>query len=59
MPDPLSGVKRAAAAKRRADDQYRATLVAAVDAGASYAELARELGTSRQAIRQLVIRARP
>jgi DNA-directed RNA polymerase specialized sigma24 family protein len=45
-------------AKSRADEQYRAAIVAAVDAGASYAELARTLGVSRQAVRQLVERAR-
>lgn len=48
---------RAAAAKRRADEEYRAALLAAVAAGVSYAELARTLGVSRQAVRQLVERS--
>lgn len=54
----LARVKRAASARRRAEDQYRAALVAAAGAGVSYAELARAAGTTRQAVRQLVERSR-
>ena len=58
MSDPLARVKRAAQARRRAEEEYRAALVAAVDAGHAYAVLARELDLSRQAVRQLIRRAR-
>lgn len=54
----LARVKRAAVSRRRAEESYRAALVAAVDEGASYAQLAALLGVSRQAVRQLVGRAR-
>jgi hypothetical protein len=60
----LTRVKRAAAAKRRADDAYRAAIVAAVDeletAGerSAFATVAAAAGISRQAVRQLVDRTR-
>lgn len=57
MPDPLHSVKRAAQAKRRAEKAYRSAVVAAREAGHSYPEIARAAGTSRQAIRQLLLRA--
>jgi DNA-directed RNA polymerase specialized sigma24 family protein len=57
-PDPLSQLAKAWGAKRRADERYRAALLAAVDDGVSYAELARRMGISRQAVRQLVDRIR-
>lgn len=57
--DPLVCVKRAAEARARADDQYRAALAEAHKAGAGYAELARVAGVSRQAVRQLIARHRP
>jgi DNA-directed RNA polymerase specialized sigma24 family protein len=44
--------------RRRAEMVFRAALLEAVDAGHSYAELARTVGVSRQAVRQLVERAR-
>lgn len=58
----LTRVKRAAAARRRADDSYRAAILAAVAelraAGArdSFAQVARAAGVSRQAVRDLVSR---
>lgn len=55
--NPLARVKRAASSKRRADQEYRAALLAAFNLGASYAELAKLAGTSRQAVRQLIERA--
>jgi DNA-directed RNA polymerase specialized sigma24 family protein len=58
MPNTLSQLAKAWGAKRRADEQYRAALLAAVDDGVSYAELARRMGISRQAVRQFVDRLR-
>lgn len=55
--DSLARLTRAASAKRRADQQYRAALAAALAAGHTYAEIAKALGVSRQAVRQLVQRA--
>lgn len=52
----LANLKRAARAKARADAQLRTTILAAVAAGVSYADVARALGVSRQAVRQLVTR---
>ena len=48
--DPLARVKRAAAAKRRADEEYRAALAAALDAGVSQAAIGRAAGVTRQAV---------
>ena len=55
-PDPLRRVKRAAAKLDAARSEYRAALLACLDAGYSYAEIARTLGVSRQAVRQLAER---
>jgi DNA-directed RNA polymerase specialized sigma24 family protein len=52
----LDSLKRAARAKARADARYKAALVAAHAAGASYAEIAHAVGVSRQAVRQLIER---
>lgn len=57
MTTTLDSVKRAARAKSRADARYRAAVVAAHQAGASYADIAKALGISRQAVRVLVARA--
>ena len=57
-PKSLARVKRAEAARRRAEDNLRAALSAAIDAGVSYADLARELGCSRQSVRERVMRYR-
>ena len=54
----LARIERATEAKRRADEQYRAALLAAVDGGKTYAQLAEGLDISRQAVRQAVERAR-
>lgn len=53
----LERAARAFKAKRRADDNYRAALVAAIAAGHTYAEVAKVLGISRQAVRVNVSRA--
>jgi predicted transcriptional regulator len=47
-------VKRAARAKTRADARYKAALVAAHAAGATYADIAHAVGVSRQAVRQII-----
>lgn len=52
--DPLARVKRAASAKRRAEREYRSALEAAHAAGASFVELARLVGVSRQAVREFL-----
>lgn len=56
MPDELARVKQAAATRDRAEQRYRSALLAAVHAH-GYAAVARQLGVSRQAVRQLVTRA--
>jgi DNA-directed RNA polymerase specialized sigma24 family protein len=56
--DPLTNVRRAAADKAAADSRYRSALVAAHEAGLSYAAIAKAAGVSRQAVRQLVERTR-
>ena len=56
MTNPLADVRRAVAAKRRADERYRAALVRAVDELGAYALVAEAAGVSRQAVRQLVRR---
>jgi len=50
--DPVARIRRAASAKRRADLEYRAALAAALEAGVSYADVARAADTSRQRVRQ-------
>ena len=55
--DPLRRVKRAATKLEGARSEYRAALLACLDAGHSYAEIARALGVSRQAVRQLAERS--
>lgn len=57
MPSELGRAARALKAKRRADTNYRAAIVAAVNAGHSYADVAKALGISRQAVRVIVTRA--
>ena len=52
MSSRLDSVKRAARAKTRADARYREAIQQALEAGSTYAEVARALGLSRQAIRQ-------
>lgn len=54
--DELQRATRALKAKRRADTQYRAAVIAAHQAGASYADIGKALGISRQAVRVLVTR---
>jgi hypothetical protein len=64
MSDRLREVRRAAAARRRAELAYTAALVAAVEAleqagvRDAFAQVAEAAGVSRQAVRQLVARAR-
>lgn len=62
MTSPLAEVRRATQAKRRAEERYRAALVAAVDAldndRGAYVLVAEAAGVSRQAVRQLVRRER-
>jgi len=55
MPD-LRPVKRAASRVRRARDEYRRALVEAHTAGATFADIARAVGVSPQAVRVLVER---
>lgn len=61
MPDPLDTLRKAQTARRRADDRYRACLLAAYHAHATepnvYVQLAAAAGVSRQAARQAVARA--
>jgi len=59
MTNPLTEVRRATQAKRRADERYRAALLHAVDElEGAYALVAEAAGISRQAVRQLVARER-
>jgi DNA-directed RNA polymerase specialized sigma24 family protein len=55
--DTLEVLRRAVERLERAEDEYRAAILAAVDEY-GYAETARAAGISRQAVRQLVLRAR-
>ncbi|MCR4340681.1 MAG: sigma-70 region 4 domain-containing protein [Gemmatimonadaceae bacterium] len=57
MPDPLTVLRKAHKARRRADSVYRAALLAAVADGHTYAEIAKELGLSRQSVRMSALRA--
>lgn len=52
----VARARAALEARATADARYRAALSDALVLGVSYAELARELGTSRQALRQLMLR---
>ncbi len=56
-PDPLAPVRRAAKLKQRADDNYLKTLTEAA-AAIGYAALGRELGVTRQAVRQMIQRSK-
>ena len=56
MPDPLSRLTVAAAARVNAELEYRLALAAAHEAGHSYAELARLLGIRRQSTRKMLTR---
>jgi len=56
--NPLLEVRRAAQAKRRADERYRAALLRAVEELGAYTLVAEAAGISRQAVRQLVARER-
>jgi DNA-directed RNA polymerase specialized sigma24 family protein len=58
-PPELARVKRAAAKRDRAGDEYRAVLLAAHDAGHSFATIGRAAGVSREAVRALIARQRP
>lgn len=58
MTDALARVKRAAAAKRRGDQQYLAALHAAHAEGLSFAQIAAAAGVSRQNVRQVLARRR-
>ena len=51
-------VRRRRRAYDRALGAYRAAILAELERGTSYAELARALGISRQAVRQIATRAR-
>ena len=63
MTDPLARLKRAAEAKRRAEESYRAALLAAHEAGADSGQLGRAAGITRQgawqALRALTQRRPP
>jgi len=54
--DPLARVKRAAAARRRAEHEYRAALLAARAAGYSLAQVGEAAGITRQGVRKLTMR---
>jgi hypothetical protein len=53
--DHIQRVRRAAAAKRRAERAYVDAIIAAHEAGFAYSEIAEAADVSRQAARQLVI----
>ena len=50
---PLARVKRAASARRRAELEYRAALVAAREAGHSLAEVGAAADITRQGVRKM------
>jgi transposase-like protein len=54
--DPLAQLARDAKAKEKADRKVRLAIAAALDAGHTYADVARAAGISRQAVRQQVTR---
>jgi ribosomal protein L13E len=51
--DPIKRVARASQAKRRPEQEYRAALRAAREAGYSFAEIARAAGITREAARKI------
>lgn len=53
----LEQLKQAALDRHRADKRYNQALTEALEAGASYSEISRILGYSRQAVRQYVLAA--
>lgn len=55
----LARVRRAARAKRRADEEHRAAILAALELGLNGPEVAQAAGTTRQAVGQLAKRASP
>lgn len=57
MPDPLTALRQAHKARRRGEEAYRAALLAAVADGHGYAEIAKDLGVTRQTVRMTVRRA--
>lgn len=57
QPEALRVLQRALKRREEADSAYRAAVVAAAEE-VGYAEAARAAGLSRQAVRQLVLRAR-
>lgn len=56
-PPTLRALTRAIERKQKADAEYRAAVIAAAEE-VGYAETARIAGITRQAVRQLVLRAR-
>lgn len=56
--DPLAQLRRAAAAKTRADQAYWSALEAARAAGASFTAIGQAVGMTRQGARQLLARRR-
>jgi hypothetical protein len=54
MSKELERVRRASCARRRADVAYRAALRDAWGRGASFADIARAAGVSRQTVREMV-----
>jgi len=53
--DPLARVTRAASARRRAELEYRAALLAAREAGYSLAQVGAAAGITRQGVRKLTM----
>lgn len=56
MTEHLAELERVAKRKRSAEAAYMTALLAAREAGATYSELARAAGTSRQNVRQVMER---
>lgn len=54
--NPLEQVAKAAAGKRRAEGTYLRALTLAHKEGASFAQIAKAAGTSRQNVRQMLER---
>jgi len=55
----LRVLKRAARRREDADRAYAEALQAALDAGLTYSQIAKQLGVSRQAVRQHHLRQQP
>jgi regulator of protease activity HflC (stomatin/prohibitin superfamily) len=53
--DPLARVKRATSARRRAEREYRAALLAAREAGYSLAQVGDAAGITRQGVRKVTV----